>query len=65
MKKKTANVLLKDKGDYIKYLGLNIVKCEKSNRITVGKNIKMILLRIIWNTLLWRTVKKSFILERK
>ena len=45
--KKTANVLLKDKGDYIKYLGLNIVKCEKSNRITVGKNIKMILLRII------------------
>ena len=36
--KKTKKLVLKDPGDHVKFLGLNVVKGEESNYITVGKN---------------------------
>lgn len=31
---------MEDRGDYIKYLGLNIVKSQEGNIVTVGKSYK-------------------------
>ena len=36
--KKTKKLILKDTGDHVKFLGINIVRGEESNYITVGKN---------------------------
>ena len=63
--KKTANVLLKDKGDYIKYLGLNIVKCEKSNRITVGKKYKNDIAKDYMKYIIMKNGKEKFYFGKK
>ena len=60
-----ANVLLKDKGDYIKYLGLNIVKCEKSNRITVGKKYKNDIAKDYMKYIIMKNGKEKFYFGKK
>lgn len=47
--KKTKYLILKDSGDHVKYLGLNIVKRDLENEITIGKKYIKDLLKQISN----------------